>query len=294
MRTGLVELALPPDKSQPKVYYAAWRSGVNPSQLTVVTTFHEHSRGAAYARRREKALMADRNKDLTVQDALDTFPVETPPPHHNCALSTAIAPRARTTTLLQFPRERVIVPRPASNSFAPALAIVTAVLIAVVAGFAPRQPTLSLLPSTMTASWAPLAVAAVALERRGRQNTTPSLRAGSHRDDTMDIQRVLNRYRDGFSVLDVAAVKTVWPSADEHALRKAFAGLYDQNIEFDSCRISVAATTPTADALCRGEVSYVRNERVKRRRTEVKQWQFTLANNGARWTIRTIIASPRQ
>jgi hypothetical protein len=217
--------------------------------------------------------MAGRNEDLTVQDALDTFPAENPPQRYHYAITTAIAPRERTKSLLQFPRERILVRPRASNSFVVALAIVTTLLIAVVVGLAPSER--ALLQSTMAASWVPLAIA------------TPRSRTTPQRQDTMEIQRVLNRYRDAFSVLDVATVQTVWPSADEDTLRQNFAGLYDQNVEFDSCQIAIAATAVTADAFCRGYVSYVRNDRVKRRRTEARQWQFSLMNDGVRWIIRT-------
>jgi hypothetical protein len=99
------------------------------------------------------------------------------------------------------------------------------------------------------------------------------------------VQRVLNRYRDAFSVLDAAAVKTVWPAANEASLRQRFTAVDEQNLEFHACRISVNGTRSTA--WCRGSLQLTLPQR--RSRLERREWLFTLQksrDNG--WRIETV------
>ena len=102
------------------------------------------------------------------------------------------------------------------------------------------------------------------------------------------IQGVLNRYRDGFSTLDVAEVRAVWPNVDEAGLGKHFATLYDQNLDYDVCDISVA--TRQATALCRGSISYVLSGGNRRRLTQGREWRFTLRQNRGQWVIANAVA----
>ncbi len=100
--------------------------------------------------------------------------------------------------------------------------------------------------------------------------------------DTRAIQRVLNKYRDAFSILDVRAVRAVWPAADTRALGMAFDRLEEQNLEFDSCRISV--TDLRAEASCRGSAQYTQVAGPDPR-TEPRQWQFALHKVDEKWLI---------
>lgn len=101
-------------------------------------------------------------------------------------------------------------------------------------------------------------------------------------DDTRHIQRVLNKYRDAFSILDVRAAKAVWPSANTAALEARFAGVAHQNYEFDACRINVG--TGNAQASCRGLIEY---QPVKGRalRREAHAWLFSLRKVHDDWFI---------
>jgi ketosteroid isomerase-like protein len=112
----------------------------------------------------------------------------------------------------------------------------------------------------------------------------------SARADPRAIQAVLNRYRDAISTLDFAAVRAVWPSADIEALRKEFAGVRDQNVEFEACRIS--SIEAGASALCAGVVESGFRPGDRRPRVERRRWEFTLRRFGARWQI-TEVHSPR-
>jgi hypothetical protein len=118
----------------------------------------------------------------------------------------------------------------------------------------------------------------------------PATKRPSVRADPRAIQAVLNRYRDAISTLDFAAVRAVWPSADIEALRKEFAGVRDQNVEFEACRIS--SIDAGASALCAGVVESGFRPGDRRPRVERRRWEFTLRRFGAGWQI-TDVHSPR-
>lgn len=105
--------------------------------------------------------------------------------------------------------------------------------------------------------------------------------------ETRAIQRVLNKYRDAYSVLDVAAAKAVWPTVDAMALGMTFGRVADQNYEYDGCRIAVADLR--AEAVCRGTAEY-RHFRNDRMRQESRQWRFSLRKVKEDWVIDTVQA----
>jgi hypothetical protein len=108
-------------------------------------------------------------------------------------------------------------------------------------------------------------------------------------NDRRAIQAVLNRYRDALSILDVAAVRAVWPSVDVAAVRSSFARVVDQNVEFEACRIS--STRVQATASCAGVLESGLNPGQRRPRSERKRWQFTLHKSGNRWRITNVISA---
>jgi hypothetical protein len=141
-------------------------------------------------------------------------------------------------------------------------------------------------PAPSTAPVTPVASAPVASASASAPVTkNPRVRA-----DPRAIQAVLNRYRDAISTLDFAAVRAVWPSADIEALRKEFAGVRDQNVEFEACRIS--SIDAGASALCAGVVESGFRPGDRRPRVERRRWEFTLRRYGAGWQI-TEVHSPR-
>jgi hypothetical protein len=102
------------------------------------------------------------------------------------------------------------------------------------------------------------------------------------------VQDVLNQYRDGVSTLDPEAVKAVWPGVDELAMTTQFQSLFDHNLQFDACRISVSGSSATA--ICRGSTSSIFNARTRRRFTQAREWKFTLAEQGGRWFITSVVS----
>jgi len=103
------------------------------------------------------------------------------------------------------------------------------------------------------------------------------------RVDEHGVTQALNQYASAYGRLDAGAARAVWPSVDERALARAFAGLESQNVSFDSCDIDVRGTT--ANASCRGQASYVGKVGTREPRTEPRQWRFELRRDGDAWKI---------
>ena len=97
------------------------------------------------------------------------------------------------------------------------------------------------------------------------------------------VQRVVSQYARAFGTLDASQVKAMWPTVNEPALRRAFDGLESQNVDIESCTITV--TAPSAVALCEGTASYVPKVGSKKLRRERREWTFYLLEKGAQWSI---------
>jgi hypothetical protein len=102
------------------------------------------------------------------------------------------------------------------------------------------------------------------------------------REETL-VSSVLDRYARAYDALDASAAREVWPSVDERALARAFAGLESQNVAFNDCNIDVRGAT--ANASCRGLASYVGKVGSGQLRTEPRQWTFELRRDGEAWKI---------
>jgi hypothetical protein len=103
---------------------------------------------------------------------------------------------------------------------------------------------------------------------------------------------VLQRYRAAYDRLDARSAKAVWPSVNEAALSKAFAGLTSQALRFESCGVQVRGGTATAT--CRGLARYVTRMGIRDPRTERRIWSFTLEKRDANWTISSARASSQE
>ena len=103
------------------------------------------------------------------------------------------------------------------------------------------------------------------------------------RVDEQGVSQALNQYARAYGRLDAVAARAVWPSVDERALARAFAGLESQNLSFDRCDIDVRGAT--ANASCRGQASYVGKVGAREPRTEPRQWRFELRRDGEAWKI---------
>ncbi len=103
------------------------------------------------------------------------------------------------------------------------------------------------------------------------------------RGDQTSVAAVLNQYARAYGQLDANAAREVWPTVNERALARAFAGLTSQDVAFDDCEIDVRGAR--ANASCRGKASYVGKIGSGEQRTESRTWRFELRRDGDDWKI---------
>jgi hypothetical protein len=101
--------------------------------------------------------------------------------------------------------------------------------------------------------------------------------------DQTRVADVLNQYARAYGQLDAVAAREVWPTVNERALARAFAGLSSQDVAFDDCEIDVRGAK--ANASCRGKASYVGKIGSGEQRTEARTWRFELRRDGEAWKI---------
>jgi len=101
--------------------------------------------------------------------------------------------------------------------------------------------------------------------------------------DQTRVAAVLNQYARAYGQLDAGAAREVWPTVNERALARAFAGLASQDVAFDDCQIDVIGMK--ANASCRGKASYVGKIGSGEQRTEARTWRFELRRDGEAWKI---------
>ena len=184
--------------------------------------------------------------------------------------------------------------------------LVTGALLSALSGFSVAQHRTQVPPplvSRGTGQWTAFAAPAVAVTRMLPEAAAPAvpvgpapaperpspIRAGAPHDrgDIVSIQRMLYRYRDAFSIRDPSAIRVVFPAANEGSLRRRFAAVYDQNLEFDACRIVVMEAGATA--WCRGSLQIFSKSNQSPSRLERREWRFTLRRSGdSAWTIATV------
>jgi len=104
--------------------------------------------------------------------------------------------------------------------------------------------------------------------------------------DERAIREVLEGYRHAVSELDLAATRRMWPTVDERALARAFAGVETQQVAFDDCRIATGASE--AQAVCGGTVRYVPGVGSRTTQLVRRQWTFTLRQDAGQWRIQRI------
>jgi hypothetical protein len=101
--------------------------------------------------------------------------------------------------------------------------------------------------------------------------------------DQTRVAAVLSQYARAYGQLDAGAAREVWPTVNERALARAFAGLASQAVAFDDCQIDVIGMK--ANASCRGKASYVGKIGSGEQRTEARTWRFELRRDGEAWKI---------
>ena len=104
------------------------------------------------------------------------------------------------------------------------------------------------------------------------------------------IQAVLDRYRDAMSILNVAGIRNVWPSADAEDVRADLSGVSEQNLEFDRCQISPAGRQ--ALATCAGVIESGFRAGDRRPNVARTRWEFRLEKTANRWMITAVDTIP--
>jgi hypothetical protein len=97
------------------------------------------------------------------------------------------------------------------------------------------------------------------------------------------VRDVIGRYTSAYRNLNVGAAKAVWPSVDEKALGRAFAGLESQAIYFTDCQVSVVIVS--AKARCVGTAQFTPKVGNKTQHLESREWTFDFQKTGEQWTI---------
>jgi hypothetical protein len=85
-------------------------------------------------------------------------------------------------------------------------------------------------------------------------------------------------YAEAYERLDASAARRIWPSVDERALARAFAGLQSQGITFERCQTEVNGSQ--ALAVCSGRARYVPKVGPRDALTARRQWTFHLRRAG--------------
>jgi hypothetical protein len=114
----------------------------------------------------------------------------------------------------------------------------------------------------------------------------PAPTAPASLDDQMMIQRVLQRYRSAYQVLDARSARDVFPAVNQAALSRAFEGLESQTLSFDECDVRVRGSA--GGATCRGTASYVPKVGSREAHVESRTWTFVLRKIGADWVIQSV------
>jgi hypothetical protein len=153
----------------------------------------------------------------------------------------------------------------------------------VVGTVGPAPPTRAPSPADGAPSFAGSNAVASANDGPG---AVPAPAAPAANDDEMLIQRVLQRYRAAYQVLDARSAREVWPAVDEAALSRAFHSLESQTLSFDECDVRVRGSA--GGATCRGTASYVPKVGSREARVERRTWTFVLRKIGAAWVIQSV------
>lgn len=106
--------------------------------------------------------------------------------------------------------------------------------------------------------------------------------------DEAAIETTLRKYEDAYERLDAKAAMAVWPTVDQRALSRAFAGLVSQDLVFRGCEVVVRVGASTATASCRGTAEYVQKVGNARPHVEPREWIFTLNKREGEWRIEAV------
>jgi hypothetical protein len=102
-------------------------------------------------------------------------------------------------------------------------------------------------------------------------------------NEAVAVRAALAKYASGYTDLDAAAVKAVWPSVDQAGLRRAFSALDAQQVTFDRCDVQI--TGSAGRATCAGTTMWRPKIGGGSAREQNRTWNFVLKNAGGSWQI---------
>lgn len=111
---------------------------------------------------------------------------------------------------------------------------------------------------------------------------TPSPAPSTAREQSTAVRAALGKYESAYSHLDVAAVRSVWPSIDQRALARAFDSLTAQTVSLQNCTIDVIGATARAN--CSGRASWT-PKIGGGEQTANRKWTFNLNQANGEWHI---------
>ncbi len=114
-------------------------------------------------------------------------------------------------------------------------------------------------------------------------DTTGTSGAEEREAAEQSISRTLGAYAQAYTALNASAVKRVWPTVNDEALRNAFGQLQAQRIAFSDCTIDVRGLH--AAATCTGSATYVPKVGNSRRLSVSHRWEFALRKVVDMWVI---------
>ena len=112
--------------------------------------------------------------------------------------------------------------------------------------------------------------------------TAPSPAPSTAREQSAAVRAALGRYETAYNRLDVAAVRSVWPSIDQRALARAFDSLTSQKVSLQNCTIDIIGATARAN--CSGRASWT-PKIGGGEQTASRKWAFNLNQADGEWHI---------
>jgi hypothetical protein len=102
------------------------------------------------------------------------------------------------------------------------------------------------------------------------------------REQSTAVRAALGKYEAAYNRLDVAAVRSVWPSIDQRALSRAFDSLTSQTVSLQNCTIDIIGAT--ARASCSGRASWTPKIGGSEQ-SATRKWTFNLNQADGEWHI---------
>jgi hypothetical protein len=102
----------------------------------------------------------------------------------------------------------------------------------------------------------------------------------------LEVRSVLQAYERAWTRMDVAATRSLWPSADAGYVQAAFEPLKEQRLELAACDVGLSGDR--ALAVCLGTRRFRPRAAGSNAQVERGRWEFELERSGSGWQISTV------